>query len=45
VYVVVGDKLAGIILLRDEIREDAVKAINALKKHGYKIAILSGRLA
>ncbi|AEM38186.1 heavy metal translocating P-type ATPase [Pyrolobus fumarii 1A] len=42
VYVVVGDKLAGVILLKDEVRRDAIEAISVLKARGYRIAILSG---
>lgn len=42
VYVIVSDKVAGYITLRDKIRDESAEAITILKQHGIKNLLLTG---
>jgi len=42
VYIAIGDKLAGLFFIEDEIREEAAAVIRRLKQRGYDIIMLSG---
>jgi len=42
VFIVIDDELAGFIALADEIRPEALSAINTLKKRGIKVLMATG---
>ena len=42
IYIIIDDKLAGLITLEDEIREESFNAINKLKDIGIKCYMLTG---